>query len=102
MQKFDTGARNAIGTEALDIYISNAITKGNDIERHIDIIEDIIIKWSRRTFGRYKITKNNKKENSVPRRNTHLTVMRKEVNAKRRLYQRTVNDIVLRERRKEK
>jgi len=102
MQKFNTGARNAIGTEALDIYISNAITKGNDIERHIDIIDDIIIKSCRRTFGRYKITKNNKKESSVPWWNTHLTVMRKEVNAKRRLFQRTVNDIVLRERRKEK
>ena len=51
MHKFDTGARNAIRTEALDIYISNAITKGNDIEQHIDIIEDDIIKSCRRTFG---------------------------------------------------
>jgi len=42
MQKFDTGARKAIVTETLDIYISNAITKGNDMERHIDTIDDII------------------------------------------------------------
>jgi hypothetical protein len=77
------------------------MTKRTDIERYIDIIEDIVIKSCRRTFGRYKTTKNNKKENSVPWWNTHLTVMRKEVNAKR-LFQRTTNDIALQERRKEK
>jgi hypothetical protein len=34
MQKFDTGTRNIAGAEALDIYVSNAMTKGTDIERN--------------------------------------------------------------------
>ena len=84
----------------ISIYLTQW-PKGTDIERYIDITEDIIIKTCRRTLGRYKTTKNNKK-NSVPWWNTHLTVMRKEVNAKRRLFQKTISDIGLRERRKEK
>jgi hypothetical protein len=35
MQKFDTRTRNIAGTEALDIYVSNVMTKGTDIERNI-------------------------------------------------------------------
>jgi hypothetical protein len=86
MQTFDTGTRNIVGAEALDIYVSNVMTKGTDIERNIDIMEDIIITTCRKTFGRYKTTKNNRKKNSIPWWNNHLTVMRKEVNSKRRLF----------------
>jgi hypothetical protein len=101
MQKFDKGTRNIAGAEALDIYVSNAMTKGTDIEWNIDIMENIIITTCRRTFRRHKTT-NNRKKNSVPWWNNHLTVIRKKVNAIRRLFQRTKNDLALRERRKEK
>jgi hypothetical protein len=43
MQKFDTGTKNIADSEALDIYISNVLAKGNDIERDIDKIEEAII-----------------------------------------------------------
>jgi len=100
MQRFDTGTRNIADAVALDIYISNVLAKGIDIERNIDIIEESIITTCRRTFGRHKTTNNNRKKNSVPWSNTHLTSMRKKVNANRRLFQRTKNDEALRERRK--
>jgi ribosomal protein L9 len=64
-------------------------------------MEDIIITTCRRTFGQHKSTNNNRK-NSVPWWNNHLIVMRKKVNANRRLFQRIKNDVALRERRKEK
>jgi hypothetical protein len=83
MQKFDTGTRNIAGVEALGIYVSNAMTKGTDIEWNIDIMEDIIITTCRRTFGRHKTTNNNRKKNSVPWWNNHPTLMRKKVNANR-------------------
>jgi hypothetical protein len=60
------------------------------------IIEEAIISTCRRKFGRPKNTNNNSKKNSVPWWNTHLTVMRKKVNANRRIYQRTKNDETLR------
>ena len=100
MQRFDTGTRNIADAVALDIYISNVLAKGIDIERNIDIIEESIISTCRRTFGRHKTTNNNRKKNSVPWWNTHLTAMGRKVNANRRLFQRTKNDEALRERRK--
>jgi hypothetical protein len=75
MQKFDTGTKNIADSEALDIYISNVLAKGIDIERVIDKIEEAIISTCRRTFGRHK-TINNRKKNSVPWWNTHLTAIR--------------------------
>jgi hypothetical protein len=59
-----------------------------------------IISTCRRTFGCPKPTNDNRKKNSVAWWNTHLTVMRKKVNANRRLFQRTNNNNTLRERRK--
>jgi len=100
MHKYDTVTRNIADAEAFDIYISNVIAKGTDIEPNIDIIEETIITTCRRTFGRHKTTNYNRKKNSVPWWNTHLTAMRKKVNASRRLFQRTKNDVALRERRK--
>jgi hypothetical protein len=45
-----TETRNIADTEAIDIYISNAIAKGTDIEQKIDIIEETVISTCRRTF----------------------------------------------------
>ena len=51
MQKYDSVTRNITDTEAIDIYISNVIAKGTDIEQNIDIIEETIITTCRRTLG---------------------------------------------------
>jgi hypothetical protein len=54
----------------------------------------------RRTFRCPVTTNDNRKKNSVPWWNTHLTVLRKKVNVNRQLFQSTDNDDTLRERRK--
>jgi len=100
MQKYDIVTKNIVGAGAIDSYISNEITKRVDIKQNIGRIEEAIISTCGRTFGRPKNTNNNSKKNSVPWWNTHPTVMRKKVNANRRLYHRTKNDEDLREWRK--
>ena len=102
MQTYDTATRNTEDAEIFDYYIFNAIAKGTNTEQNIRIMEEAIISACTKTFGCRSTINNNKKENSVPWCNVHLTVLRKKVNANRRLFQRTKNDDTLREIRKAK
>jgi hypothetical protein len=74
------------GAEALDKYLSTIISSTISMQR---------------TFQNTNTGKKSSKK-SVPWWTDSLTVMRKRVNACRRLYQRTRNDEVLREIRKQK
>ena len=100
MQKKANMTSKEGGVEEIYNYLSTVITTGNDIERDIELIEEAFQSTCRRTFRQSNTINNNSTKNSVPWWTVRLTVMRKKVNANRRLYQRTKSDEVLRESRK--
>jgi hypothetical protein len=87
------------GVEELDMFLSTTITTENDLELFVDTFAEALQSACRRTFKTTTTEKNSNKK-SVPWWTNSLTIMRKRVNASRRLYQRTRNDEELRERRK--
>jgi len=89
------------GTEEVDNAISTAIATSKNLEYYTDLLEETITTACRKTFPLPAANKKNNNHKSVPWWKPELTVLRKRVNAKRRLYQRTKNDQTLRERRKE-
>ena len=94
-------ASNEGGTEEIDNAISTALATCKNLEQYIDLIEETIKTACRKSFPHSVTHKKNNNHKSVPWWKVELTVMRKRVNANRRLYQRTKNDETLRERRKE-
>jgi hypothetical protein len=91
------------GAKALDKYLSTIITTTeSDLELHTDLLAEALQSASRRTFQNTNTGKKSSKKKSVPWWTDSLTLMQKRVNAHRRLYQRTRNDEVLRESRKQK
>ena len=89
------------GAEELDRYLTTMIT-GNDLERQIDLFDEALQTACRRSLRNTNKGHKNGKKKTVPRWTDGLTTKRKQVNACRRLYQRTKNDEVLRENRKQK
>ena len=90
------------GVKELDEYLSTIITTENVLEQHVDMFAEAKQSECRRTFQNTNTGKKNSKKKSVPWWTESLTIMRKRVNACRRLYQRTRNDEEQRERRKHK
>jgi ribonuclease HI len=101
LQKKTDMANNEGGTEEIDNALSTAIATSTNLEQYIDLIEETIKTACRKSFPHSSTNKKNNNHKSVPWWKVELTVMRKRVNANRRLYQRTKNDETLRERRKE-
>ena len=87
--------------EELDEFIATIITLEEDLEQNVELFTEAVQSACRRTFQNSTTQKNSKKK-SVPWWTDNLTLLRKRVNACRRLYQRTKNDEVLREKRKGK
>jgi len=90
------------GAEELDRYLTTMITTGNDLERQIDLFDEALQTACRRSLRNTNKGHKNGKKKTVPWWTDGLTTKRKQVNACRRLYQRTKNDEVLRENRKQK
>jgi len=88
------------GTEELDRYLSSRTTTENNLEQHIELISEAIQSACYGTFHSTTSRKKNNKKKTIPWWTDNLTIMRKRVNAYRRLYQRTKNDEKLREDRK--
>ena len=86
--------------EELDKYLSTKITTEEDLEQNIDLFAEAVQSVCRRTFQNTTIWEKTSKKKSVPWWTDNLTLMRKTVNACRRLFQRKRNDEVLRENRK--
>jgi hypothetical protein len=102
MLKLANNKRIGGGAEELDKYLSTIITTGTDLEQQVDIFAKALQSACRRTFQNTNTGNKNRKKKSVPWWTDSLTLMRKRVNACRRLYQRTRNDENLRESRKQK
>jgi hypothetical protein len=101
LQKKTGMASNEGGTEEIDDAIFTTIAASKNLEHYIDLIEETIKTACRKSFSHLFTNKKNNNHKSVPWWKVELTVMRKRVNANRRLYQRTKNDETLRERKKE-
>jgi hypothetical protein len=87
--------------EEMDMNLSTTVANENDLEMLVDSFTEAMQTACREAF---KInTKNKTKEKkSVPWWTDSLTIMRKRINALRRLHQRTKNNEELRESRKHK
>ena len=86
--------------EELDKYLSTKITTEEDLEQNIDLFAEAVQPACKRTFQNTTTREKTSKKKSVSWWTDNLTLMRKKVNACRRLFQRTRNDEVLRENRK--
>ena len=90
------------GTEELDKYLSTRTTTENDVEQLVDNFSKAVQSSCWRSFQITDARKKNNFKKSVPWWTDSLSIMRKRVNACRRLYQRTRKDEELREGRKQK
>jgi hypothetical protein len=89
------------GTEDLDKCLATRTTE-NDVEQLVDSFSKALQTSCKRSFPTTTTRRKNNFKKSVPWWTDSLNVMRKCVNACRRLYQRTRNDEKLREGRKQK
>ena len=101
MRKMNTNKSTEGGVEELDRHLSTIILTENDLEQQVDKFAEAIQSACNRTFQTTNTGKKNRTKKSVPWWTESLTIMRKRVNAHRRLYQRTRNDEEHRERRKQ-
>jgi len=88
------------GTEELDRYLSTKTATENDLVQQVDNFSEAVQTSCWRTFQITTTRKKNKNKKSVPWWTNSLDILRKWVNACRRLYQRTRNNEELREGRK--
>jgi len=86
----------------MDMNLSTTAAKENDLERIVDSFTEAIQTACREAFKVINTQNKTKKKKSVPRWTDSLTIMRKRINALRRLYQRTRNNEKLKESRKHK
>ena len=80
--------------------LSTRVAKENDLERLVDSFTEAIQTACRAAFKIINTQSKTKQKNSVPWRADSLTIMRKRINALRRLHRRTRNNEELRESRK--
>jgi hypothetical protein len=85
----------------MDKNLATTAAKEMDLERLIHLFTESIQSASREAFKIIN-TQNKTKKKSVPWWSDSLTIMRKRINALRRLYKRTRNNESLRENRKQK
>jgi len=90
------------GVEEMDMNLSTRVAKENDLERLVDSFTGAIQTACRAGFKIINTQSKTKQKKSVPWRADSLTIMRKRINALRRLHQRTRNNEELRESRKHK
>jgi hypothetical protein len=88
--------------EDMDTNLATTAAKEKDLERLIDLFTEPIQSACREAFKITSTQNKTKKKKSVPWWSDTLTIMRKRINALRRLYQRTRNNEDLRENRKQK
>jgi len=88
--------------EEMDINLSTTAAKENDLERLVDSFTEAMQTACREAFKTINTQNKTKQKKSVPWWKDNLTIMRKRINALRRLYQRTRNNEELRESRKHK
>ena len=92
---------NGTRDEDLDGAITLLLTEeGAEYEQRIDELNKALTLASNKSFPIYRTTRSNTVHKTVPWWSSDLTVLRKKTNALRRLYQRTINDEALREKRK--
>jgi len=84
----------------LDKYLSTKTTTENNLEQHIEFISEEIQSACYGTFRKTTTRKKNNNKKTVPWWTDNLTIMRKRVNAYRRVFQRTKHNEILREDRK--
>jgi hypothetical protein len=89
MRKLHTNKTIEGSFEELDRYLYTIILADNDMEHNVDKFVEAIQLACNRLFSTTNTGKNRTK-NSVLWWTESLTIMRKRVNAHRRLYQRTV------------
>ena len=92
--------QNEGGTGELDKHLSTKTTTENNLEQHIELISEAIQSACYATFLKTTTRKKNNNKKTVPWWTDNLTIIRKRVNAYRRLFQRTKHDEKLREDRK--
>jgi hypothetical protein len=83
-------------------FIASKITREEDLEQNVESLSEAVQSACRRSFQNTSTRNKISKKKSVPWWTDYLALTRKRVNACRRLYQRTKNEEVLREKRKEK
>jgi len=88
------------GTEELDKYVSTRTAAENNLKQHIELISEAIQSACYGTFRNTTTREKNNNKKTVLWWTDNLTIMRRRVNAYRRLFQRTKNDEKLREDRK--
>jgi hypothetical protein len=99
MRKMNTNKSIEGGVE-LDRHVSTIILTENELEQQVEKFAEATQSACNRTFPTTNTGKKNRTKKSVPWWMESLTIMRKRVNAHRRLNQRTRNDEEQRERRK--
>jgi len=86
----------------MDMNLSTTVGKENDLERLVDSFTEAIQTACREDFKIINTQSKTKQKKSVPWWTDSLTIMRKRINALRRLHQRTRNSERLRESKKHK
>jgi len=86
----------------MDMNLSTTAAKENDVESLLDSFTEAMQTACREAFKIINTQNKTKQKKSVPWWTDSLTIMRKRINALRRLYQRTRNNEKLRESRKHK
>jgi UDP-2,3-diacylglucosamine pyrophosphatase LpxH len=90
------------GVEELDMNLSTIASKEKDLEMFVDTFIEALQTACWKTFKTICTENNTKKKKSVPWWTDSLTIMRKRINALRRIYQRTRSNQELKESRKYK
>jgi len=80
--------------------LSTIVAKENDLVRLVDLFTEATNTGCRPAFKLINIQSKTKQKKSGPWWTDSLTIMRKRINALRRLYQRTINNEELRKSRK--
>lgn len=86
--------------EEVDEELSRLVAEGTDVETLVDEYEEILNTACRKVFKTYKSSQRNNGRKSLPWWTHDLTIRRKNTNALRRRYQRTINNEELREKRR--
>ena len=92
--------KNEGETEDLDKTLCTRVSDRMDIEELIEEFPDVMKSACDESFKKRRASKKAMSNKSIPWRIEELTIMRKRVNALRRMYQRTRNNEELRELRK--
>jgi hypothetical protein len=88
-----------VETETMDKTLFMRVTKEIDIEKSVEEFHEVVVSTCRESFRTRQASKKANSNKTVPWLTEELTIMRKSMNALRRIYQRTRNHGELRESR---